>query len=143
MKGIRDLTGRVAIVTGASSGIGAGLARALAARGAKLALVARRADRLDSLAKEIEDRHGTALPLACDVEDRAAVEAAAARALEHFGRIDLLVNNAGYNNHALFKDHDVDDIARMMRVNYLGIVYWIKAVLPTMRARGEGWVINL
>jgi short-subunit dehydrogenase len=143
MKGIRDLAGRVAVVTGASSGIGAGMARALAARGAKLVLIARRADRLEALAKEIESRHGTALPFACDVEDRASVDAAAARTLERFGRVDLLVNNAGYNSHVLFKDHDVDDIARMMRVNYLGIVYWIKAVLPAMRARGEGWIVNL
>jgi short-subunit dehydrogenase len=143
MKGIRDLTGRVAVVTGASSGIGVGLAHAIAARGAKLALVARRADRLEALAREIEAHGGTAMALPCDVADRGAVEAAVTRIVERFGRIDLLINNAGYNTHALFKDHDVDDIARMMRVNYLGVVYWIKAVLPTMRARGEGWIVNL
>jgi short-subunit dehydrogenase len=57
--------------------------------------------------------------------------------------IDLLVNNAGYNRHVLFKDHDVEDVERMMRVNYLSVVYWIKAVLPAMRAQGSGWIVNL
>lgn len=143
MKHLVDYAGRVAIVTGASSGIGAGLARGLARRGARVALVARRRERLEALAREIESRGGEALVLECDVERREQVEAAAQAIREHFGRIDLLCNNAGCNQHALFKDQSVEDIERLMRVNYFGAVYWIKAVLPFLRERGAGWVVNL
>jgi short-subunit dehydrogenase len=143
MRALSDFNGRVAIVTGASSGIGTGLAQELARRGARVALVARRRDRLEQVAAGIEAAGGTALVVPCDVEQRDAVEAAARAVIERFGRIDLLVNNAGYNRHVLFKDHDVADVERMMRVNYLSVVYWIKAALPAMRAQGSGWIVNL
>jgi len=143
MPGLADFRDRVAVVTGASSGIGAQLARDLAARGAHTALLARREDRLQTLAEEIGRGGVTAIPVVCDVADRGSVDAAIARILERFGRVDVLVNNAGYVRHALFKDHDVADIERMMRTNYLGTVYTIKAVLPAMRARHEGWIVNL
>lgn len=143
MRGLADFNGRVAVVTGASSGIGTGLAEALARRGARVALVARRQERLEQVAAAIEAEGGTAMVLPCDVEQRDAVEAAARAVIERFGRIDLLVNNAGYNRHVLFKDHDVADVERMMRVNYFSVVYWIKAALPAMRAQGAGWIVNL
>jgi len=142
MPGLADFRDRVAVVTGASSGIGAQLARDLAARGAHVALVARRADRLEALAAELGGG-STALPVPCDVSDRAAVEAAMARVIAQLGHVDLLVNDAGYVRHALFKDHDVEDIERMMRTNYMGTVYTIKALLPSMRARRRGWIVNL
>src|SRR5690606_21932188 len=112
------------VVTGASSGIGECLARRLAAGGARVALVARRADRLEALAAEIAGRGGEALVVPCDVGDRAASEGAARLVLERFGAVDLLVNNAGYGHHRRFLDWEVDDIERMMRINYLGAVYW-------------------
>jgi short-subunit dehydrogenase len=143
MKPLRDYRDRVAIVTGASSGIGSGLARGLARKGARVALVARRRDRLETLASEIEAMGGTALVVPCEVERRDQVEAAARAVEEGFGRIDLLINNAGRNHHVLFKDQDVDDIESMMRVNFFGVVYWIKAVLPALRRRREGWIVNL
>jgi len=133
---------RVALVTGASSGIGAQLARDLAARGMRLALVARRADRLDALARELGGAE-RALALAADVVEHAQVEAVVARVLERWGRIDLLVNAAGCARHRLFKDEPVEEFGRMMAVNYLGVVHAIKAVLPAMRARGEGWIVNV
>lgn len=130
-----------AVVTGASSGIGAGLARRLAGAGARVALVARRADRLEALAAEIAAAGGQALVVPCDVADRAESEAAARRVLEAFGRVDLLVNNAGYGHHRRFLDWDVEDMERMMRVNFFGAVYWTKALLPQMVARRRGWLV--
>src|SRR5262249_49803646 len=89
--GLTDLRDRVAVITGASSGIGAQLARDLAARGAHCALLARRADRLQAVALECARAGVTALPVPCDVAERAAVEGAGATVLEHFGHVDLLV----------------------------------------------------
>lgn len=143
MPGLTDFRDRVAVVTGASSGIGAQLARDLAARGAHVALLARRADRLETLAEELGRMGITALPVVCDVSDRASVDAAMGRVLAQLRHVDLLVNNAGYVTHALFKDHDVGDIERMVRTNLLGTIYAIKAVLPAMRARRQGWIVNL
>lgn len=143
MAGLADYRDTAGIVTGASSGIGEALARELAARGMRVALLARRRERLDALAADISRAGGTAIALTCDVEDRAQVEAAVAEVKRRFGRIDLLVNNAGYGRHVLFKDHDVADIERMMRTNYLGVVYGVKAVLPVMRAQGRGWIVNV
>jgi short-subunit dehydrogenase len=139
---LADFRDRVALVTGASSGIGAQLARDLAGRGARVALLARRADRLETLAAELGgDRQALAVP--CDVSERAAVETAAARVLERWGRIDLLVNSAGVARHALFKDEAPETFVRLMETNYLGVVWAIRAVLPAMRARGEGWIVNV
>jgi len=143
MPGLRDFRDTVGIVTGASSGIGAQLARDLAARGMRVGLLARRADRLTALAEEIGRAGGEALVAPCDVGERASVEAAVAAVIERFGGLDLLVNNAGYGRHVLFKDHDVADIERMMRTNYLGVIYATKAALPALRARGRGWIVNL
>jgi short-subunit dehydrogenase len=138
---LKDLRGRAALVTGASSGIGRLLALRLAERGARVALVARRADLLEELATEIRQREGEALPLPCDVADFAQATAASARALERFGDVDLLVNNAGYGHHRTFLEWDVADIDRMMRVNYLGSVHFTKALLPRMVARRSGWIV--
>ena len=133
--------GITALVTGASSGIGRALALRLAREGARVALVARRADVLDQLAAEIAAAGGEALALPCDVSDRAQVFAAAQRALDCFGAIDLLVNNAGYGHHRRFLDWDVEDMERVMRVNYLGTLYWTKALLPQMVERKRGWMV--
>ena len=89
------LTGTVALVTGASSGIGAATARLLAEQGASVALVARRKERLDGLAAEIAQAGGVALAVAADITDSAQAAAAVQQTVEHFGRLDILVNNAG------------------------------------------------
>lgn len=133
----------VAVVTGASSGIGAQLARDLAARGVRVALLARRTDRLDALAREIGVVDGEAFPLRCDVTDRPAVDAAVRQVIDRWGSVDVLVNAAGYGRHVLFKDHQVEDVERMMRTNYLGTVYAVKAVLPSMRSQHRGWIVNV
>src|SRR2546425_5689581 len=123
MAGLTDYQGTAGIVTGASSGIGAALARDLAGHGMRVALLARRADRLDAVAAEIRRAGGEAAVETCDVAERASVERAVASVLDRWGRVDLLVNNAGYGRHLLFNDHDVADVERMIRTNYLGTVY--------------------
>jgi NAD(P)-dependent dehydrogenase (short-subunit alcohol dehydrogenase family) len=130
--------GRVAVVTGASSGIGAEIARLLAARGDLCVLLARRAERLEALAEELG---GEAEP--CDVSDRAAVEAVAARVLERHPRIDLLVNNAGIPGRTRFLDGDPEVIERLIRINYLGAVWVLRAFLPGLRAAAPADVVNI
>ncbi|MFI5398386.1 MAG: SDR family oxidoreductase [Candidatus Binatia bacterium] len=133
--------GNTALITGASSGIGRLLAVRFARAGARVALVARRADLLEALAADIRGHGGEALVLPCDVADRGQVFAAAQQALDQFGGVDLLVNNAGYGHHRRFLDWDLDDMERMMRVNYFGTLYWTKALLPRMVERRRGWIV--
>jgi short-subunit dehydrogenase len=139
LRGYRD---RVAFVTGASSGIGAQLARDLAARGMRIALVARRADRLSALATALGGPE-RALAVPADVGDRAAVAGAVAAACERFGRLDLVVNAAGIARHVLFKDHELDDAERLVRTNLLGTIYVLKEAIPVLRAGGGGWIVNV
>ncbi len=133
--------GMNALVTGASSGIGRGLALRLAHEGARVALVARRVRELEALAHEIARAGGEALVLPCDVSDRAQATAVAERALAEFGGIDILVNNAGYGHHRPFLEWPLEDIERMMRVNYFGTLYFTKALLPRMVERRRGWLV--
>jgi NAD(P)-dependent dehydrogenase (short-subunit alcohol dehydrogenase family) len=130
--------GRVAVVTGASSGIGVEIARLLAARGDRCVLLARRAERLQEVAEELG---GEAEP--CDVSDRAAVEAVAADVLERHPRIDLLVNNAGIPGRTRFLDGDPEVIERLIRINYLGNVWCLRAFLPGLRAAAPSDVVNI
>jgi short-subunit dehydrogenase len=136
-----DWKGKVAIVTGASSGIGRLFSERIAALGARVVLVARRRALLEEMAGHIARVGGEALPVECDVGDRDEVFAAARRVIDHFGAVDVLINNAGYGRHRRFVDWDLDDIERMMRVNFLGSVYWTKAVLPHMIERRRGWLV--
>lgn len=133
-----------AVITGASSGIGRILALRLAERGAHIALVARREAELEAVAGEIRrlcPGGPDPLILPCDVGVAEQVAAAAERAIAGLGTVDLLVNNAGYGHHRRFLDWDLADMERMMRVNYLGALYWTKALLPKMIERGSGWLV--
>jgi short-subunit dehydrogenase len=141
MSGLKSYRGLRALITGASSGIGRGLALRFAREGAKLALVARRKVELEKVAAEIRQAGGEALVLPCDVAEREQVEACAARALENLGGIDLLVNNAGYGHHRTFLEWDLADMERLMRVNYFGTLYFTKTLLPQMVARRKGWLV--
>src|SRR5439155_1149495 len=102
----------------------------------RTALQLRDADEGDDFTMQVADAirrgGGEAMAVPCDVAERASIEGAVASVLERFGRVDLLVNDAGYGRHVLFKDHDAADIERMMRTNYLGVVWATKAVLPAM-----------
>lgn len=141
MQKLTSYAGLTAVVTGASSGIGHLFALRLAQKGARVALVARRADRLEQLAAEIAATNGEALVVPCDVENRDEVFAAAQKILDRFGSVDLLCNNAGYGHHRRFVEWDLDDMERMMRVNYFGALYWTKALLDQMVARRRGWLV--
>ncbi|MGH2935159.1 MAG: SDR family NAD(P)-dependent oxidoreductase [Gaiellaceae bacterium] len=129
---------RVAVVTGASSGIGAEIARGLSRRGWLCVLVARREDRLRALAAET----GGEVEL-CDVADRAAVDATAARALDRHPRVHLLVNNAGMPARADFLEGDPQAIEDVIRVNYLGGVWCLRAFLPGLEAAAPSDVVNI
>jgi NAD(P)-dependent dehydrogenase (short-subunit alcohol dehydrogenase family) len=129
---------RVAVVTGASSGIGAEIARGLSRRGMRCVMVARREDRLRAFADEIGGE-----PEPCDVSDRGAVETLATRVLERHPAIHLLVNNAGMPGRATFLDAEAEAIERVMRVNYLGGVWCLRAFLPGLRAGAPADVVNI
>ena len=135
--------GKKALVTGASSGIGRLLCLRLAREGADVALVARREVELRQVAAEIEKLGRRALVVPADVGEREQVFAAAATVQRELGNIDILVNNAGYGRHRTFLEWDLDDIERMLRVNFLGTVYWTKALLPPMVERGSGWIVMI
>ncbi len=138
---LSSFEGKAAIVNGASSGIGRALALQLAERGARVALLARRKDALDALAEEIRSLGGWALAVTCDVGDREEVFASFRTAEETMGPADLLINNAGYGGHRWFLEWDLDDVERMMRVNFLGAVHCTRAVLDSMVRRGSGWIV--
>jgi len=141
MAALTSFRGKSALITGASSGIGRLLALRFAQAGARVALVARRESELRQVARDIEGRGGQALVLQCDVGNRADVFACAGRAVANFGAVDILVNNAGYGHHRPFLEWEVEDMERMLRVNFLGALYWTKALLPQMVARGSGWLV--
>ena len=138
-----EIQNKVVIITGASSGLGAATAELLAASGAKLMLAARREDRLKELVAAISKSGWTADYLVTDVSDRAQVEALAQKTLSTYGRIDVLINNAGLMPLSPLDALKVDEWDRMIDVNIKGVLYGIAAVLPTMRHQKSGHIINL
>jgi short-subunit dehydrogenase len=133
-----SFAGQVAIITGASSGIGWALARTLAAEGCKVGLVARRQDQLAELAGEIEKAGGNAAFAVADVAERAQTVAAIRELASRLGPIDLLVANAGVGAPTTLMPFNVGDVEKMFRVNVLGVVYSLEAVLPQMLERRRG-----
>jgi short-subunit dehydrogenase len=129
---------QAAIITGASSGIGRELAKILAGQGCKVGLIARRKENLDALAEQIRQAGGSAAVAPADVGDRAQVLAAVADLRRQLGPIDLLIANAGVGVPTLLQPFNIADIERMIRVNLLGTIYAIEAVLPEMLERRQG-----
>lgn len=138
-----SVEGKVVLVTGASSGIGEATARLLAERGAKVVMGARRTDRLEKLAAELTQAGYVAKAVALDVSDRKSFEAFAAVAKETFGRIDVLVNNAGVMPMSPFSALKVEEWETTIDTNVKGVLYGIASTLPTFEAQGDGHVINV
>jgi NADP-dependent 3-hydroxy acid dehydrogenase YdfG len=137
------MSDKVVAITGASSGIGEATARLLAKSGARLVLGARRRDQLVAIAKQIEAEGGTAVPVELDVTNRASLQAFVQMALSQFGRIDVLVNNAGVMLLAPLSDLRTEEWDRMIDVNIKGVLYGAAAVLPHMHAQGRGHIVTV
>lgn len=134
-----DIAGRVVIVTGASSGIGAAFARLAASRDAKVVLAARRTARLTDLAAELPD----AVAITADLRDPAQVRAVVEGALETFGRVDVLVNNAGQGLHVPVEHVQLEDFEAVMQLNVYAPLVAMQSAVPIMREQGEGAIVNV
>lgn len=138
-----DLKDKIVVVTGASSGLGADAARAYAENGANVALLARRVDKLEGVAKEIEAMGKVALPVQCDVSDEASVKVAIEKVMDKFGRIDILLNNAGIAVPGGVDTMSVEDWDKSMDVNVKGIFLVSKYVIPIMKDQNYGKIVNI
>jgi len=138
-----NITGKVIAITGASSGIGEATARLLAERGAQVVVGARRTERLETLVADITSTGGSARFRAVDVTSREDTKGFVDFAKAEFGRVDVLINNAGVMPLSMMGDLKVDDWDRMIDVNIRGVLHGVAAVLPDMQARGNGQVINV
>ena len=138
-----DLSGRVAAITGASSGIGEATAVTLARAGAPVSLAARRSDRIEELAQRIESDGGRAVAIETDVADEQQANAFVTRTKDELGRLDILVNNAGVMLLGPVIGADTDEWRRMVDVNLLGLLYCTHAAVPIMRDGGGGDVVNV
>lgn len=139
---MKALTEQVALITGASSGIGEATAKRLASAGVKVGIAARRADRLQVLKAEIEQQGGQALALEMDVADKASVEAGVKKLLDAYGRIDIAFNNAGLMPLSNIDEFKTDEWDRMVDVNIKGVLNLSAAVLPQMIKQHSGHIIN-
>ena len=137
-----EVSGKVVIITGASSGLGEATAKMLAGKGAKLVLGARREERLRKLVDDIESSGGVATYKTVDVTKKEEVQALADAAIEAYGRIDVLVNNAGLMPLAPLDELKVEEWEQMIDVNIKGVMYGVAAVLKPMREQESGHIIN-
>ena len=138
-----NIEGKVVVITGASSGLGESTARHLAELGATVVLGARRVDRIDALARELTANGQPALAVQTDVTDRVQVQRLVDAAIARFGRIDVMINNAGLMPHSPLERLKIDDWDRMIDVNLKGVLYGIAAALPPMQAQKSGHIINV
>jgi len=139
-----ELSGKTAIVTGGGRGIGEGISRVLAREGANVVVMGRHADEVEGVARSIHGSGGSALPVVADVTDWPSLEAMARTAVERFGGIDVLVNNAGIEGPPrLIADLPAEQWDEVLGVNLKGVFLCCKAVLPAMASRGRGRIINI
>jgi NADP-dependent 3-hydroxy acid dehydrogenase YdfG len=141
--GTSNIADKVVVITGASSGIGESTAKLLARHGAKVVMGARRKDRIDAVVKEISGAGGKAIGFAVDVTKRAELEALIKGAVDSFGRVDVMVNNAGIMPIAPIKLLKVEEWDRQIDVNIKGVLYGVAAALPQMQKQKSGHIINV
>lgn len=134
-----DITGKVVLITGASEGIGLVTARLFAEKGAKLALAARSADKLEQVATELP----VAIAVPTDMRDEQAVKHMVEKTYEHYGQIDVLINNAGQGLHVSIEKTDLQQYRSVFELNVVGVVSAMQAVIPIMRRQGGGVIINI
>jgi NAD(P)-dependent dehydrogenase (short-subunit alcohol dehydrogenase family) len=139
----QSLAGQVVLITGGSRGLGLLMSREFAREGCRLAICARDPEELDEAADDLQSRGAEVLALECDVAEREQVERMITQVTEHFGRIDVVVNNASIIQSAPVEAMMVEDFEHAMAVNYWGTVYTTLAVLPQMRERGGGRIVNI
>lgn len=135
--------GKVVVVTGASSGIGEKSAEEFAKRKASVVLVARRKEKLDLVAKKLPEHNSKCLVCQCDVSQRSQVQRMNKTVLEKFGKVDVLVNNAGFGIYGLVSELKVEEIESQMATNFFGMVYCTKAFLPKMLDQRSGHIVNV
>jgi NADP-dependent 3-hydroxy acid dehydrogenase YdfG len=140
---IEGIAGKVVVITGASSGLGEATARLLSTQGATVVLGARRVDRIQALADALAAGGGTALAVETDVTDRGQVQRLVDAAVQRYGRIDVIINNAGLMPQSLLERLKVDEWDRMIDVNIKGVLYGIAAALPHMQRQKGGQIINV
>lgn len=138
-----DIQGKVVLITGASEGIGRATAKRFAEAGAKLALVARSVDRLAELADELRERGCDAISAPADISDPDQLKRAVAETVRHFGRIDVLINNAGQAAVGRIADLDLGDFRQIVDLNLFGSFTAMQAVIPIMQKYGDGLIINV
>ncbi|MDB6089330.1 MAG: putative short-chain dehydrogenase/reductase precursor [Gammaproteobacteria bacterium] len=138
-----NIAGKVVVITGASSGLGEATARLLCAQGASVVLGARRADRIQSLAHELSRNGGKALAVTTDVTHCEQVKKLVDAAVQSYGRIDVMINNAGLMPHSPLERLKIDDWNRTIDVNIKGVLYGIAAALPYMKQQKAGHIINV
>ena len=138
-----NIAGKVVVITGASSGLGEATARYLAERGATVVLGARRAERLQTLVDEITRMGGKATAFVTDVTDAAQVQALVDAAVAQYGRIDVILNNAGVMPHSPLERRKIEDWNRTIDINIKGVLYGIAAALPHMQRQKSGHIINV
>jgi NADP-dependent 3-hydroxy acid dehydrogenase YdfG len=139
----KRLEGKVALVTGASSGIGEATALALAEEGARVAAAARRSERLAALVKRIQEQGVQAIPLVVDVANEDQVREMVQRTRQTWGRVDILVNDAGVAKFGPIEGANTEDWRQMININLLGLMYATHEVLPLMKAQGSGHIVNI
>lgn len=138
-----NIEGKVVVITGASSGFGKVTSQYLAEKGAKVALGARRTERIENLAEEINSKGGHALAVTTDVTDHDQVKALVDKAVDQFGRVDVMLNNAGIMPFAPLERLKIDEWDQMVDVNIKGVLYGIAAALPYMKEQKSGQIINV